>query len=36
MYAKHRITFIALNPDDLPDILNRFGAKLQVAIKTRR
>ncbi len=36
MYNKHKINFIALNFDDLPDLRNRFGAKLQIAIRNRR
>jgi hypothetical protein len=36
MYNKHRINFIALNLEDLPDLTKRFEIKLQYAIKNRR
>jgi hypothetical protein len=36
IYQRHRINFIALNPDDLPDLRNRFPLKLQYAIRNRR
>lgn len=36
MYRKHHINFIALNPEDLPNLDERFGPKLQIAIRERK
>ncbi len=36
MYHKHHINFIALNPEDLPNLEERFGPKLRIAIRNQR